>query len=125
MGSRSIHLIEEDLDLLRTQLITQRLQLVRLLAGQEAVVQRFEGDPGLAQLLFGPFMPVQIDFDGIRHIATDLDKGWTKICILQIEIIVVDAHRLPRPLESQAKYSPIELSYLFGTLTQNKYQKRK
>jgi hypothetical protein len=99
-GQPCLPLVEESLDLFGSQLVAEHLQLLRVLAGEKAVVQRLEVNPNLAQLLFGPFMPIQIDLDGIRHVAANLDEAGAEVHILHIEIVVIDPHRLARPFKA-------------------------
>ena len=50
--------VEKLLQVTRAKLITDRLEPGRIGAREEAIVETGEGDPGAAQLLFHPFVPV-------------------------------------------------------------------
>ena len=62
------------------------LQLLRLGAGEESVVERFAGDPALVQLPLGPLMPVQAQFDSPRRATAHFDKERIKVGVVDISI---------------------------------------
>ena len=80
--------------MLRAQLITDSLQGLRISAREEAVVERLIGNPPLRQLPLGPFVTVEADLDWPWSIGADLQERWTKLEILQVEVVVVDGDRL-------------------------------
>ena len=92
--------VNKGLNLFWPQLVADGLQLLRFLAGQETIIQNFTGDAGPTQLLFCPFVDVQIHLDGLGNIAAHLDEPWPEIDILQVEVVMVDGYRLSRPIET-------------------------
>jgi len=94
--------VKELLQILGPELITQGLQPGGIGAREEAVVETGERDPGAAQLLFHPLVPVQADLDGIRHIRPNFEERRAPVQILDIEVVMVDGHRLAREVEGDA-----------------------
>ena len=54
----SLPFVEEGLDLLRPQLVTDLLKCLRVSTGEQAVVQCFKGNASLKQLTFCPFVAI-------------------------------------------------------------------
>lgn len=75
-----------------SQLITTSLQPRRVATEEKTIVQSLEGNTFMAKLLLSPLVPIQIDLDGERSIAADLDESRSKVCILKIEIVMVDQY---------------------------------
>jgi hypothetical protein len=82
------------------QFIADRLQPRRIGAGEEAIVQRLEGDARLAQLVLHPFVAVEVELDPKGRVRTDLEERRPEVLILEVEVIVVDAHRLTGIVEA-------------------------
>jgi hypothetical protein len=94
-------LVEERLDLLGAQLVTELLEAVRVLAGEKPVVQGLEGNALFMELLLDPLVTVEADPDRERDTGADLDEGRAEILILEIEVVVLDEHRLTGIVEAE------------------------
>ena len=49
-----------------------------------------EGDTTLTTLRFSPFMPIETDFDRIGSVTAQLDERWSKIPVLDIEVVMIE-----------------------------------
>jgi hypothetical protein len=86
-------LVQQRLDLLRPQLLTQGLQPGRVLDSSETVVQRGEGDPLFLRLTLRPLMPINTQPGIIRKIGTRLQEERTEVGIHRIHVEVIDHTR--------------------------------
>src|SRR6185437_5966436 len=78
-------------------------------AGQESIVQSFKRYPRTLQLSFGPFMPVEAQFDPPRRIAAHFDEQRTKVLVVDVKVVVIDVDRLiPVELELAVHLLPLE-----------------
>src|SRR5208283_5460181 len=82
------------IDVLRPERIADPLQLLRLGARQEAIVQGLIGDPLLLQLAFGPFVPVQTQLGGPGRVTAHFEEQRAKVRVVDVEVVVVDVNRL-------------------------------
>ena len=94
--------IEEGLHVGRSELVTDRLELRRIGAREKPIVETVEGDGRAPQLLLHPFMPIETELDGIRHIGAELQERRAPVGILDVEVVVIDGHRLPREVKRDA-----------------------
>jgi hypothetical protein len=68
--------------------VTNRLQTSWVSAREETIAQRLKGNPGLAQLLFRPFVSIDAHLDVKRKVGADLDKEQPKVFIQDVEVII-------------------------------------
>ena len=91
--------IEEPLDVGGAERITRSLQRVGIGTGEKAIVETREADPVVTQALPDPLVTVQTQFHRIREIRPDLQERWPPIPVVDIEVVVLDRHGLPRKVE--------------------------
>ncbi len=65
----------------------------RIRTSSYPIVQHFVGDPFFLQLPFGLFVTIEVDTCCIGKIRRKLDEQWSKVCIHQIEVILIAQHR--------------------------------
>src|SRR5947209_18305235 len=82
------------------------LKLLRLGTIAKAVIECFVSNPPLVQLPFGPFLSVQAQLHPPRSITAHLQKGWPKIGVVQVNVVVIDINGLI-PME---KKSPLHFA---------------
>src|SRR5918997_4744751 len=76
---------EEALHIGRPQPVADRLEPLRIVAGQEAVVEAGEGEADLPGLLLGPLVAVQTHPYRVRQGRADLDEARSPFPILDVE----------------------------------------
>src|SRR5437879_4288629 len=108
--------IEEPLHVARAQPIADALQASGIGTPAEAVVEAFEGEFLTARLLLGPLVRVEAQPNRVRQIAADLDEGWTPLAILQIEVVLIDVHRLAREGETHSRLPCLLVAFEAGGL---------
>ena len=111
-GQVRLPAVEEALHVGRPEPIADRLEPLGIVAGQEAVVEAGEPEADLPRLLLGPLVAVQADPHRVRQVGPDLHEARSPLPILDVEVVVVDGHRLPRELEQHATLVPGQLARL-------------
>src|SRR5262249_25644713 len=108
-GGDDIHpAVEEGLDLLRAEAVTDSLQPSRVAASGEAVGELGEGETFGLGLLLGPLMAIEPDLCRVREVRAELDEARSELGIPYVE--VVDRHPavgLPEPKANRAGLSGV------------------
>src|SRR3954468_10619561 len=69
------------------------LQSLRIVAAQNAIVERFESDALLTQLALEPLMAIEAKLGVVGEIRAELEKEGAEIPILAVEVIMVHQGR--------------------------------
>jgi hypothetical protein len=80
---------------LGSHLLTNRLQPLGVVAGNESVVQRLEANAFPAKLAFGVFVPVQAKFGVVGKVRSELEEERTEVTVQTIPVILIDHRRGP------------------------------
>src|SRR5882672_2206081 len=111
---------EETVDMLGAEAVADLLQLLRVVASEEAVVELDVPYALAADLALGPLVAIDPDAHAERRVRRELDEAEAEIPVEQIEIVLVDvdltsvegetrwaaprlARELPLPLLDHAK----------------------
>jgi hypothetical protein len=94
--------IEERLHVSRSEAIADRLEPRGVGTREEAVVETVKGHVGAPQLLLHPLVAVEAQLDRIGQIRPKLDERRAPLRILDVEVVMIDGHPLPREVEGDA-----------------------
>jgi len=91
--------VEEGLDVGRPERIAGSLQGGGVGARKEPIVEALEANAIAAEALLHPLMAVETELHRIREIGADLEKGGPPVTVLDVEVVMIDGHRLPREVK--------------------------
>jgi hypothetical protein len=115
MRQQSQPLSQQSVDLLRTQTVADCLEPLRIVAFQHAVIECFESDSFVRQLLFRVLMPVQAEFGVIGEISAELEEERSEIPIhTVVDVEMVHRRLLLRLADKDNALGLFELLPLFG-----------
>ena len=86
-------LAQQVVDPLRGQRVGEFLRQRRVGAGQEAVVERLEGDAALGELALDVLVAVDAQPRGVREVRGELEEQRPEVVVDQVEVVVVDHRR--------------------------------
>lgn len=89
MWQQAQPLAQKAVDLLRREAVADPLQSRGRRTAEHAIVERFEGDAFLNELLLSVFMAVQVELGIERKVAAELEEEWTEIAVERVDVIVV------------------------------------
>jgi hypothetical protein len=90
---------EGRLDVGRPERIAGSLQGGRVGAREKPIVEALKANAIAAEALLHPLMAVETELHRIREIGADLEKGGPPIAVLDVEVVMIDGHRLPREVK--------------------------
>jgi len=105
-GQPGLPATEEALHVARRQAARDRGQRLGVVGRAEAVVERLEADAGLLRLALGPLVAVEADPDGKRRVGHRLDERRPPVPVAQVEVVVIDEHRLAAEGEVRVAVRP-------------------
>jgi hypothetical protein len=81
---------EEGVDLGGIQAVADPLSSLEIGAGQESVIESFEGDLALGQLALEIFMAIEAELGEVREVGAEFDEEGAEVLILAVEVVDVD-----------------------------------
>src|SRR5438876_2906764 len=89
MGEAAEPLAHEGVDLGGREPIRDRLRPARVGAGEEAVVERLEGDAGAGELAFQVLVSVEAERGRVGEVRGELEEARAEVAVDAVEVVVV------------------------------------
>ena len=90
VGQQPQPLAQQGVEVRRAQSVAAGLRALRVVTGQQAVVQRRVADARLGQLALEVLVPVQTQLGGVRKVRAKLEEEGPKVGIDAGEVVLVD-----------------------------------